>query len=226
MLDTEQHVPSSLKSDALWKLMLVLANASVYEELISRALLIGLPLMLIYIAIKKTDIKHSFKILLGGNIKIGNIEIIFLLISSIMFSLAHLGGWDVFKLPSTLIGGLIFGYLFLRYGLYMSILFHFTIDYLLITESLLDNFMFTVLLSFMTIFLALVGAVYSIKYLRDYIKPRHFEHHENVEEFTPMWHQFTCPTCGNNVFHYLPNNQVKCANCNAVYQMQENNKKG
>ena len=178
--------------------------------------------MIIYIYQKKVQFKHSFKILLGGNIKIGNIELVFLLISSILFGLAHVSGWDIYKLPSTLIVGMIFGYLFLKYGLYMSILFHFTIDYLLITESLFDNFAFLILLAIVILFWAFAGGVYSIKYLLNYTKPKSKEPQKADDDFTPNWHKFICPTCGNNMFHYLPNNQIKCTSCGGVYQMGGN----
>ena len=62
--------------------------------------------------------------------------------------------------------------------------------------------------------------VCSIKYLWDYIKPRQKQTQPEVERFTPTWHKFICPMCGNNVFHYLPNNQIKCTNCGGIYQMQ------
>jgi len=57
---------------------------------------------------------------------------VFLLFSALMFGLAHISLWDWYKVLPTFFSGLALGYLFLRYGIYASIMMHFFIDYLTI----------------------------------------------------------------------------------------------
>ncbi|OPY33376.1 MAG: CAAX amino terminal protease self- immunity [Methanomassiliicoccales archaeon PtaU1.Bin124] len=113
---------------SLWALLLSLAGASVWEEIVSRVMLIGLPLLVIHLATKK--MRSPKRYLLGGGFELGKLEIALLLFSSLMFSLAHLSSWDAVKLIPTFASGLALGYLFIRYGLYASIMLHFFVDYL------------------------------------------------------------------------------------------------
>lgn len=123
---TDTEAPSlGTTSEALF----VLANASVWEELIVRVLLLGLPLLVIDIVRRRKD-RRWHKYVLGGAIEIGAPEVALVVASSTIFGFAHYdGGWGVWKIIDAGIGGLMFGYLFLKFGLPSAIVLHFAIDY-------------------------------------------------------------------------------------------------
>jgi len=53
--------------------------------------------------------------------------------SSVAFGILHVSngsGWAIGKLPEATFGGLVLGYLYIRYGLHMAVLTHWGIDYL------------------------------------------------------------------------------------------------
>jgi len=147
-----------------WKLMFSLARASVYEEVIIRIVLIGLPLCLYrrfpYRRVEGTSLcfhgrsrgsncDHGppgevcrspyRRFLLGGGFRIGRPEFFLVIFSAAVFGLAHLAIWDWWKVPPTFVAGLGFGYLFLRKGLHACIVLHFAVDYLLVLVILLKG---------------------------------------------------------------------------------------
>jgi hypothetical protein len=124
---TASEVPST---GTLQESLFLLANASVWEELIVRVMLIGLPLLIVDLLRRNRRYKwHSY--LLGGGFKIGAPEAVLIAISAAIFGYAHFtGGWGAWKIIPASAGGLAFGYLFLRFGLAASIMLHFATDYL------------------------------------------------------------------------------------------------
>ena len=56
--------------------------------------------------------------------------------SSAMFGIAHSFNWDLYKVLPAFFAGLAMGYLFLKFGLYASIMFHFFTDYLSVSLSI------------------------------------------------------------------------------------------
>ena len=121
----------------LWQILFSYAQASVWEEIVTRVSGSGVPLLLIAIATNKVkDPKHY---ILGGGFQFGKAELLFLLISSAMFGLAHSFNWDLYKVLPAFFAGLAMGYLFLKFGLYASIMFHFFTDYLSISLSIWPN---------------------------------------------------------------------------------------
>lgn len=122
--------PVSPTEDAeLWELLFLLANASVWEELIVRVLLIGVPLLLIDLT------RHGLKgkihrYILGGGFDLGKAEVVLILVSSALFGLAHFDGWGAWKVFPASIAGVAFGYMFMRHGLASAIMLHFGFDYL------------------------------------------------------------------------------------------------
>jgi len=53
--------------------------------------------------------------------------------SSVVFGACHVvcgGGWDLGKLPEAIYGGVVLGYLYIRYGFHVAVLGHWGIDYL------------------------------------------------------------------------------------------------
>lgn len=84
-------------STPLWALLFDYAEASVWEEVITRILLLGIPLlivdMLLNISNPDNKMKKLWRYVLGGNFTIGKKEAVFLVISSLVFGLAHDPSW-------------------------------------------------------------------------------------------------------------------------------------
>lgn len=106
-------------------LMFVLADASVWEELITRVLIIGVPLLLMALAKGKTDF---WKYPLGG-FGVDKLSMGLIVIAALVFGYGHEAGWGMAKVIPAFIFGLAAGYLFVEYGLYAAILLHFVNDY-------------------------------------------------------------------------------------------------
>jgi len=122
--DTDTPVDGDLEET-----LFALANASVWEEVIVRILLIGVPLLAIDL-IRRKSMKRWYAYFLGGKFAIGIPEVVLVIVSATIFGYAHfLGGWGFWKVPAAAIGGVAFGYLFLRHGLASAIVMHFAIDY-------------------------------------------------------------------------------------------------
>jgi hypothetical protein len=109
--------------------LFALANAPVWEEVIVRVLLIGLPLLIIH-SVRRKRSRPLYSYILGGKFKFGIPEVVLVIASATIFGYAHfLGGWGFWKVPAAAIGGVAFGYLFLRHGLPAAIVMHFAVDY-------------------------------------------------------------------------------------------------
>lgn len=113
----------------LWELLFLLANASVWEELIVRVLLIGIPLLIVDLLRNSVRAK-GIKYLVGGGFGIGIAEVVLILASSALFGFAHLPGWGAWKVFPAAVAGVAFGYMFMRHGLASAIMLHFGFDYL------------------------------------------------------------------------------------------------
>jgi len=143
-----------------WMEMFAYLEASVWEEIVSRILLIGVPMFILCVLLKgrtgtfcesfedrwntddvdnvvDTNVAEGggakeyrwWNYLLGGTGL--NYAALFLIIfSSMIFGLAHIPLWGVWKSFQTFIMGLIFGYIFMKYGVYATIALHFLADYL------------------------------------------------------------------------------------------------
>ncbi|MDR0791303.1 MAG: CPBP family intramembrane metalloprotease [Methanomassiliicoccaceae archaeon] len=108
-----------------WMLHYDLLNASVWEEVLCRVLMIGLPLMLL--GVMRTD-KAAWKRLFG-RFEMDRAAVILIIVSSAIFAYAHMGGWDALKIIPTFVTGLALGYLFVKYGVHAAIMLHFLVDY-------------------------------------------------------------------------------------------------
>ena len=111
-----------------WKWMFSLLEASVWEEVLTRVLMLGAPMAVIAYLLKK-DGKPAWRYIFG-NFKMDRCAVILIFFSAFMFGAAHLNSWDSWKFVTTFMFGLIAGYLFVKYGLYATILMHFLNDYL------------------------------------------------------------------------------------------------
>lgn len=146
----------------LWKLLYSFANASVWEEIVSRMLLIGMPLLFVdFFRRKRQKLRRYF---LGGHFSLGKAEITFLLISSAFFSVAHIFSWDAYKLLPTFIAGLALGYLFLKEGIYAAIMLHFMVDYLSIPTMVFEGIPSQIIMGLFILVWVVIGFIYFVNY--------------------------------------------------------------
>ena len=116
------HTPD-FSSLSIWTFIYNLTSAAVWEEIISRIMLIGFPLFIAHAALRKLR-KQKYRYILGGGFKLEKLTVFFILFSAITFGLAHSPGWDYWKVVPTIVSGLALGYLFVVNGIYASILGH------------------------------------------------------------------------------------------------------
>lgn len=147
---------------ALWEKLWYLLRASVWEEVICRILYIGLPLGVVYVIKGKAAPYRRY--LFGGGFQFGPWERFFLVFSSTIFALAHVFSWDLYKVPPTFLAGLALGYLFLRFGVYASIMLHFFIDYLSFPRDVWPGDGTDVVLGLLLLAFMALGAVYLVYY--------------------------------------------------------------
>jgi len=149
-----------------------LFNASVFEELVSRVLLIGVPIVIIGLVMKW---QNPLKKIIGGGLDITPITMGLITFSAIFFALAHVGGWDFWKVPQVLITGFALGYAFVRYGLHASILIHFSIN---LSSSAMeiwpDNLVISALLGMSMIIWIVAGGYFFFDYIWRLVKKMGF----------------------------------------------------
>jgi hypothetical protein len=148
-------------SDPVWIDQYLYMNASVWEEVICRMLLIGAPMAVLGLMLRE---KGSAGRLFGG-FGMSREALVFILVSSMIFSYAHLSGWDVFKIVPTFVTGLALGYLFVKFGLYASIMLHFLINYMSSLEWMIGSAGSLLAVLFLIV-VAAVGAVFIVRYLK------------------------------------------------------------
>jgi len=161
-----------------WALMYSVLNAAVWEEVLCRVLMIGAPMMLIGLMINR---EGSWKCLFG-RFEMNSAAVAFIFISAVVFSYAHLSGWDIFKLFPTFVSGLALGYLFVKYGIHAAIMLHFIINYLSSAIWVFGETMtITAFLGLFLIGVVLLGTVFvvwytvrGIKFLRKMITREEF----------------------------------------------------
>ena len=146
-----------------WVWMYEFIEASVWEEVITRILMIGLPFTLVMLLMKKEG-KGSLKYLFGG-MGFNKFTIILIFFSAFMFGAGHIGGWGFWKFFPTFAFGLIAGYLYCKYGVYATIILHFLTDYLS-AESWLFNSDAAVVTSLLILLVSLVCIPFTYTYLK------------------------------------------------------------
>jgi hypothetical protein len=125
--------------EEIWVSVYSNSRAAVWEEIVSRVLLLGIPLFFIDGIFRRGNLAKPLKYFIGGINRFGKIECGLVLFSGFMFGLAHIGAWDIYKvLPST-VAGLFFGYLFLKFGIYAAIMLHFLTDFYSIPQRLMGE---------------------------------------------------------------------------------------
>jgi hypothetical protein len=106
--------------------------------------------------------------IIGGGFKIGPLEAFFIVGSALMFGLAHVPGWDIWKLLPTFIAGLGFAYLFLKVGIHAAILLHFSFDYLDLAAGMVPGF--DAMLLFLVLLWFVVGAFFFAHYIAQAVR--------------------------------------------------------
>jgi len=106
----------------------------------------------------------GWRFLFGGGIPIDTAAGALLVFQGVVFALAHVNGWDIFKAVPTAVTGFAFGYLFLARGLWAAILLHFTFDYVDVTFSVLGKGA-TPVYGLLNLLWMLVGAILFVHFL-------------------------------------------------------------
>jgi hypothetical protein len=203
-----------------WELAYVFAKASVYEELITRVLYIGVPMALIALYQKRAG---WWKLFAGGKDKLEASDWAVVAVSGAIFALAHAPGWDLWKVPPTVISGVAFGYLFAKKGLAPAIVVHFAIDYM---SMPVDVFGLSTLDYLLTLFLlgaVFLGVYYAARFAMEATEslgaPK-----ASAGKSTPPGQasasldgRFVCMACGNVEAMYL-DGALKCTRCGQEYK--------
>lgn len=166
-------VPSSMTEMTRTEELFEYAEAAVWEEVVSRLLPIGVPMVVVALACKKKDF---YKYLFGG-FGFSKLSIVLLIASSAAFGFAHMGGWGWTKVLPASIAGVFMGYLYVKYGVHASIAMHFLTDYLSVAMD--------------SVGLGLVSMLYLLAVFAGYIClvlcfKRLWEHRQYLKD-TPMW---------------------------------------
>ncbi len=204
--------------------MLSLVNAGLYEELITRVLYIGIPLY-IYYKMKDSEWKQNgktvrwYKMIWGGGYKFGKPEITLLIISSLIFGIAHSDSWSLSKIPQAFMGGLFLGFLYIRYGLYADVLWHFSID---ATSALLPEYvgnpyatpLSNGLVNFVEYVFILAGIVVAIYYVMLAINFRKKDRSMyQADKIT-----ISCPKCNSNDISLIYDDIIRCNKCGNIFK--------
>ncbi|MEM3396564.1 MAG: CPBP family intramembrane glutamic endopeptidase [Thermoplasmata archaeon] len=226
------------ETEPIWENMLLLANASIYEEFAVRVVLLALPLFAAQFIVSR---KVNFKAFFTGGQKLDWISGILVFISSLIFGLAHaLYGWDIYKVLPAFVAGLGFGYVYLKGGIFAPILMHFAFDYMDITYMLAVKEILTPaaeLLAMPGIFVEVVILMFAIAvapiilfaYLKKFFEkmnlvssPRASEDTRRQVEGGLVSLQFsvgTCPRCGATDAKYIDGNTLECLRCGEKRKM-------
>ena len=149
----------------VWDQWLGLLNASVWEEVLCRILMVGIPMTVIGLLMrKKGSLKRIF-----GHFKMDTIALIVVIASSAIFAYGHLENWDVFKLPQVFVMGLALGYVFVKFGIYASIMLHFMVDYLSTAMWIFGDDIGAGMIGLFVLSFILFGAVFFVKYTKQAI---------------------------------------------------------
>jgi hypothetical protein len=157
-------------SEPIWSQMYSSASATVWEELVSRVLLIGVPLFWIDLLARRKPLLPTRKYFLGGMGRFGYVEVALILFSAAMFGMGHVWYWDVWKVIPTVIGGLCFGYLYVKIGLHASIIFHVCFNFLAF-PTMFAPLGLTLMIDLMVMFVWMpIGAMFIVYYVLRAIK--------------------------------------------------------
>lgn len=112
--------------------------APLKEELAFRVILIGLPL---YLLSKRSaplvSLWHPYSRVDVKN----NIVVVTIVVSALLFAISHVlfSTWEYGKVSQAMLGGVILGWLYYRYGLHTAIILHWAVNSMLLTYTLLPS---------------------------------------------------------------------------------------
>lgn len=162
-------------------------NAAVNEELVSRVMLIGIPLFFMSVwnigprmvqYRKDGMLRAKMRLLFGGGLPLNHVTITLIFLSSLAFATAHLYSWDLYKILPTMISGAFMGYLFVTRGLHMSIIFHFSTNFIFFASELWDdNMTILVIVGLIIIIWMITGSYHFIKFWLGVFKRRRYKDH-------------------------------------------------
>ncbi len=209
---------SPIEDYDLWERLYSLTQAVVWEEIVVRVVFIGIP-MAVYAAGKGKEKLSRY--VLGGFGFEYRVAVVWILISSVIFALAHLPAWDLLKMFPTFIAGLAFGYLFVKNGLYSAILLHFFWNFMSVPDMMTDMDNYLAFLSWLTVFWMIVGAYYTYHYTKKVAtwvqkKPRKKAEpirKKPVERAAGVSVGYVCQGCGFDKALYTGEGKVKCKRC-------------
>ncbi|MBS3817657.1 MAG: CPBP family intramembrane metalloprotease [Candidatus Thermoplasmatota archaeon] len=211
-----------LEDQPIWWQIYSLTRAVVWEEIVVRMAFIGLP-MLAYAAIKGK--RKLRKYLLGGFGFNSWTPAILVLVSSSIFAMAHLPGWDIYKMFPTFIAGLAFGYLFVKDGLHSAIMLHFFWNFMSVPDKVVEISDFNLYLSLMILFWMIVGSYYTYYYIKKLAgwirgapkkeekKVLEQEKREQASYTAGVDIGYVCPNCGYNNARYTEDDKLECERC-------------
>lgn len=225
-------MPSHSEIGPFWYYLYAVANAAFWEEIVSRTLLIGIPLFVVTL-VRKRRVEKPLRYLTGGGFEIGVVETILLIFSAFMFGAAHTYGSGVWVFPPLFVGGLVLGYLFLRKGIVTSILFHFAWNYSITFNymaSITGNSLLLAVGLAYNLFLAFVGFLITFQYLARFVlRTRIGERAQTGEEVLTnaesyqstvpsppqRTERYQCPHCGGVVAIYKEGH-FQCLRCGHI----------
>ena len=173
--------PSFLDEYTDYQLAVLMLMAGPEEELIFRILPIGLPMAIICL-IKGRD--HCAKYLVGG-FGMSQTALVLIVVSAIIFGLAHIEGWSLLKVPQIVICGLIDGYVFVTYGVYATVIAHSAFDSLSTLDCIAGGVADASCI--MLLILGIPMAVLVLKHLDGFIHPEPGLGKEPPETLRDMW---------------------------------------
>jgi len=125
-----------------------LTAAPLNEEILFRVIFLGVPLSLIFFKFKNSFISTLIHPSKNVSVESRNLKILVFLIiflNSVFFGLSHVvfgGTYEIGKITQASLGGLFLGWLYYRYGLGTSIIFHWISNYVLFSYGLLGYLFF------------------------------------------------------------------------------------
>lgn len=147
--------------DYLWQRLYSLIMASVWEEILVRFLMIGVPIAVIGYLKGEGRWKDVF-----GRFGFRNkYVIVFLIISTLVFTLAHYPSWNVWKLPQVAVPGFLFGVLFIKHGLHAVIGIHLLWNMVSPSTMVLENSVYSGYIIVFTYLWAIVGFIVFVEYV-------------------------------------------------------------
>lgn len=149
--------------------------APIREELGFRLILIGLPAYLFLARNGSTLLSVLWRPY--GHVKHGRMIYMLIVMSALFFGIAHVifsTGWGYGKVTQAMLGGLILGWLYYRYGLHSAITAHWAANYMPLTYLFVsDIFGSDALLNILESLLVSNGVVAIAMVLRPYLKGKY-----------------------------------------------------